>query len=426
MRKNSGTLANTFATSSAVKKQSYVEREDSFDIEADVAARVHNFSAGPAALPLPVLLKAQREFLNYKGTGCSFIELSHRDVNGPVQNLMEETQELMKDLLDIPDNYHVLFMPGGAHLQFSAVPLNLCASKESTVGLVDTGFWSQRAASHAQRYVQVETISTNRGKLESFDSWSLPQDVSYVHMCMNETIAGLEYLTDPEFSDENKNDRIQNGDLNIVCDATSTLMSRNVDVSKYGVIFASAGKNLGTAGLTTIIVRDNLVQEKGGLKEICPEMLDWNLQSSSVPIQNVYNTPPTINVYLQNLVMKYYSDMGGMDYFEAKAKFLSDKVYNFLDDSSLFRVDVDEKYKNFRSRMNVCFGVNANTDLKKEIEADIIRKAESEGIVQLLGHPLFGGLRVTLYNAIEERSVNALLSFLHRYQRETLDESRKY
>eukprot|EP00510_Aplanochytrium_minuta_P010134 CAMPEP_0184075910 /NCGR_PEP_ID=MMETSP0957-20130417/71382_1 /TAXON_ID=627963 /ORGANISM="Aplanochytrium sp, Strain PBS07" /LENGTH=361 /DNA_ID=CAMNT_0026378393 /DNA_START=447 /DNA_END=1532 /DNA_ORIENTATION=+ len=351
-----------------------------------------------------VMRQAQKEFLNYNHTGMGFLELSHRDVDGPVQNLMVETQEIMKDLLEIPDEYHVLFMHGGAHLQFSAIPLNICESR-SKAGYVDTGFWSLRSASHAKKYVDVEFISENNGLLHSPDTWKVSEDMAYVYFCMNETIAGLEYKYDPDLSGLRDMPPL-------ICDATSTLLSRPVDISKYGAIFASSGKNLGPAGLTTVIVKDDLLNKQK--HPYLPEMLDWREQANSKPIQNVYNTPPTFNLYMLNLTLKQYSKQGGLVAMEEKAEYLSSLCYDFIDSSSVFKAVVSPANKDHRSRMNVCFQVGE--DGNKDIEREITEAAAKDGILQLFGHPVSGGLRITLYNAMPEEAVYDLLKFLENYE----------
>jgi len=366
--------------------------------------KIWNFSAGPAMNCESVMQQAQNEFLNYQNSGMGFLELSHRDAGGPVQNLMVETQRIMRDLLQVPDDYHILFMHGGAHLQFSAVPLNLLNGK-TTAGYVDTGFWSMRSANHAKKYCIVETPSVNRGTLLPTTEWNVSSDMAYVHVCMNETIAGLEYLYDPDLS------HIEDAPP-LVADATSTLLSRPVDISKYGVIFASSGKNLGPAGICTVIVKDELL--KRNAHEMIPEMLDWREQANSSPIQNVYNTPPTFNIYMLNKTLKEYWKQGGLEAMDEKAERLSSLCYNFIDSSELFVPVVKHDQKRYRSRMNVCFQVGENGNIA--IEEQVTREAARHGIHQLFGHPLSGGLRITLYNPMPEEAVHDLLRFLEYFE----------
>lgn len=407
--------------------------------------RVYNFSAGPAAGSERVMSKVQKEWMNYEDTGMGFVEISHRDVNGPVQNCMVETQELFRELLNIPSNYHVLFMHGGAHLQFSAVPLNLSKKRgpEGTNGelshaqYVDTGFWADRSAGVAHEWMKVnlenapadkEAIycSTERGFLKPVTEWQVNKNADYVYFCMNETIAGLEYKWDPDLA------AIGCGHIPLVCDATSTLMSRPMDVSKYGVIFASSGKNLGPAGVTTVIVRDDLVGRGNEQFLKAMPMLDYAQQVNSQPIQNVYNTPPTFNIYMLNHMLKDYRDLGGLEYMEDKAEFLSGQCYQYLDSNNnkFFQPEVSledfdaAKYGDPRSRMNVCFRIGGRAeDIGEEarkhnmaLEKKFTKEAaEKFGIHQLMGHPVFGGLRITLYNPMEGEAVETALAFMEYF-----------
>lgn len=406
--------------------------------------RVHNFSAGPAASSESVMRKVQAEWMNYDNTGMGFIEISHRDVNGPVQNCMVETQELTRKLLNVPDDYHILFMHGGAHLQFSGVPLNLSRprgpvgtnSHLSHAQYVDTGYWAMRSAAVAHQFMKtnlentpenIEDLicSTERGYLKHEEEWKINPNADYVYFCMNETIAGLEYKWDPDLA------ALGHGNIPLVCDATSTLMSRPVDISKYGVIFASSGKNLGPAGVTLVIVKDELIGR--GNKEFVDAfpMVDFQQQAESKPIQNIYNTPPTFNIYMLNYMLKEYEAQGGLEAMEQKCEEMSNACYDLIDSSpnGFYQPEVslknlDPKYGNPRSRMNVCFRIGGTEeeigkearDHNKMLEKKFTKEAaEKFGIHQLMGHPIFGGLRITQYNPMTREAVDTALAFMEYF-----------
>lgn len=401
--------------------------------------RVHNFSAGPAASSDAIMQKVQAEWMNYQDTGMGFIEISHRDVDGPVQTCMVEAQELTRKLLNVPDNYHVLFMHGGAHLQFSGVPLNLSrTAKEGGLGhgqYVDTGFWAQRSAKVAHQFMKTNLdnvpnnvdgiyCSTERGYLKHESEWNINPNADYVYFCMNETIAGLEYKWDPDL------EKLGLGNVPLVCDATSTLMSRPLDVSKYGVIFASSGKNLGPAGVTLVLVRDDLINSGNPDFLDAFPMLDYAQQAHSTPIQNVYNTPPTFNIYMLKYMLQEYEEKGGLAAMAMKCEEMSQMCYDLIDNSpngfyraevSLNDFDADALTGNPRSRMNVCFRIGGseaeigkearayNMELEKKFTRDA---AEKFGIHQLMGHPIFGGLRITMYNPMTREAIETAMAFM--------------
>lgn len=404
--------------------------------------RVHNFSAGPAAGSFDVMEKVHKEWMNYQGTGMGFVEISHRDVAGPVQNLMVETQDLVKELLNVPEGYSVLFMHGGAHLQFSGIPVNFCNRDGVHTGKVpqyiDTGFWAQRSAAVAYEYMKLnykkakvpETMegifaSTERGFLKKEKKWKVKANADYVYFCANETIAGLEYKWDPDMAllGEKK------ANIPLICDATSTLMSRPMDISKYGCIFASSGKNLGPAGVTLVIVKDELMTKHAHSAELASlPIMDFMQQKISKPIENVYNTPPTFNIYMLNHMLQEYKAKGGLEVMEEKADSLSEKCYKFVDNSpkGFYTPIVDYKYRKDRSRMNVCFQIGGRVedigqdarDKNMALEKKFTHWAEERGVHQLMGHPIFGGLRITLYNPMPEASVDVALSALAEFAAE--------
>ena len=358
---------------------------------------IHNFSAGPSKVPGEILAAVADEIHDYRGTGMSFMEISHRDRGGPVQTLLRETQACIRRLLDVPNDYHILFTPGGAHAQFSAVPLNL-ARGGKRMGAVDTGQWSRKFVKEASRLCDVYTVASGETAFPLPSTWNVPDDVSFVHVCANETISGIELLED--FSPPQG--------VTLVGDFTSTLMSRPVDVSKYGVLYASSGKNIGPAGYTIVIVRDDLLDMSC---ERTPSCLLWKSYADSVPVQNIYNTPPTYIIYISSLVLADLEENGGVARARERAESKSGVLYDVIDRSGGFYVNrVSDEY---RSRMNVPFALS---DRSKE--ADFVSRAEDLGLLQLAGHPDHGGLRATLYNSISEESVAKLAEFMVSYQKE--------
>lgn len=366
-------------------------------------SRAHNFSAGPASLPEEVLRIAQRDMLDYKGTGIGFMELSHRDENGPVHNMMTGLVRNMRELLEIPQNYHVLFFQGGAHAQFSAIPLNLCEEGD-TVDYVKTGAWSVRAIEEAQKYVNVNICHDSKHDNDRFirdpKEWNLSPDSKYVHITINETMSGLEFIQDPDL-----------GDRVLVADATSTLLSRPMDIEKYGMIYASSGKNLGPAGICMVIVRDDLL---GRAQQACPSVINWEKMATSVPIPNIYNTPPTFLLYMCKLFTDHYIEAyGSLHVIEERAIQRADKVYKAMENSNGFYQNFVDP--TFRSRMNAVFRIG---DGNLELEKEFTKQAEKAGIYQLFGHPLVGGLRITLYNGVAEESVDAVIKFMKKFAQE--------
>eukprot|EP00172_Hildenbrandia_rubra_P002760 Plantae.Rhodophyta-Hildenbrandia_rubra.ctg3868.p1 GENE.Plantae.Rhodophyta-Hildenbrandia_rubra.ctg3868~~Plantae.Rhodophyta-Hildenbrandia_rubra.ctg3868.p1 ORF type:complete len:403 (+),score=57.00 Plantae.Rhodophyta-Hildenbrandia_rubra.ctg3868:494-1702(+) len=362
-----------------------------------------NFSAGPSCLASTVMYKAASEFTSYNGTGMGIMEMSHRDTGGPVQNAIADATNMLRELLDVPRNYHILFMQGGAHGQFAAVPLNLCGPKKKAC-FVSTGFWSERAAQEAEKYCEV--VYAHKGCLEDYSrippvsEWKIDNEAAYVHICANETIHGLEYHEDPVLPESSPV---------LVGDFTSTLLSRPVDISKYGVIYASAGKNLGPAGVTTVIVRDDLI----GAFEApqCPSVLSYSKMAASKPIPSIYNTPPTFLIYMMSLVLRDNLAMGGLKVLKERAVRRTDKLYDLMENSNGF-YELKCKDIKHRSVMNIPFRIrDGDFDLEQKF-ADI---ANSKGLFQLKCHPKFPGLRVTLYNGIPDEGVNRLVDHMMEF-----------
>jgi len=364
------------------------------------ANRIFNFSAGPAPLPTPVMLQAQQEFSNYKGFGMGIMEMSHRDAGGPVQQYMEMTRKLLIDLLKIPENFRVLLFQGGAHGQFAAVPMNLLEQRKQA-SYVITGYWSQRAADEGKKYADVHIAATSEEqKFRSLpeEPWNIPEDSAYVHFCANETIHGCEYLTEPTGVPD---------DVPLIGDFTSTLLSREIDWSKYGAIYASGGKNLGPAGVCATIVREDLLQRETSTG--CPSVLDWSKMNSSTPIPNIYNTPPTFLVYMTAINLQFIKENGGVEALQDRSKARALKLYDIIDGSNDFYWNGNTKSQ--RSLMNVCMRIGGEKG-NPELEKLFTKESEAAGMLQLFGHPLFGGLRVTLYNGIPDEAVDKCAEFM--------------
>lgn len=327
--------------------------------------------------------------------------MSHRDAGGPVQNCMSSAADRLRSLLDVPSNYHILFMQGGAHGQFAALPMNLLGHK-TQADYVSTGYWSQRAIGEASKYCNVRLAYD--GKDEGFttippvETWDISPESAYVHICANETIHGLEFLEDP---------KLPEGSPPLVGDFTSTLMSRAIDISKYGCIYASGGKNLGPAGVTVVIIREDLL---GMESSICPSVLSYSKMASSKPIPSIYNTPPTFLIYMVDLVLLDNMNSGGIRFLEKRAIQRSGQIYSIVDESNGFYKAKCQDHV-YRSRMNVPFRIGAGEG-DKEMEALFCTEADKRGLLQLFCHPLFPGCRVTLYNGIPDSAVDALVDFM--------------
>lgn len=363
--------------------------------------RAHNFSAGPSALPTAVLARAQRELLDWGGTGMSIVEMSHRDAGGPVQAAMTRVESRLRELLSIPPEYVVLLVHGGAHGQFAALPLNL-SSEGQPLGYVETGFWSRRAREEAARFgptALVAEASEGGWRLPEQSEWRVPAGAAYVHVCANETIQGLEYLSDP----------VHDGEAPLVADFTSTLLSRPVDVRRYGVIYASSGKNLGPSGFAVVIARRDLIAR--GARRATPSILDWQRLAEPAPIPSLYNTPSTFAIYLSALVLDDLVERGGLAAAEQRAIERAARVYDRIDASDGFYTSL--VHRPHRSRMNVPFRIRGGDTA---LEARFVREAEAQGLHQLFGHPRFGGLRASLYNGVPDEAIRALTDFLDEFR----------
>ncbi|HZW24966.1 MAG TPA: 3-phosphoserine/phosphohydroxythreonine transaminase [Gallionella sp.] len=350
---------------------------------------IFNFAAGPAVLPHDVLVQAREELLDWRGTGMSVMEMSHRGKE--FMGIHAQAEADLRELMAIPKNYKVLFLQGGATMQFSMIPLNLLRGKVSA-DYVNTGIWSKKAIDEAKKFCHVNEIASSADKNFSyapdFKTWKQDKDAAYVHYCPNETIGGVEFNWIPD-----------TGDVPLVADMSSNILSRPYDVSKFGLIYAGAQKNIGPAGVTLVIVRDDLV---GHADPRLPTMLDYKTHADA---DSMYNTPPTYGIYMAGLVFQWLKQNGGVAAMEqtniAKAKLL----YDAIDGSGGFYVCPVAKAD--RSRMNVPFRT-----ADAALDAEFLKQAEARGMLQLKGHKLAGGMRASIYNAMPVAGVQALADFM--------------
>lgn len=353
--------------------------------------RKFNFCAGPAALPEAVLQQAAEELVDFRGAGLSVMEMSHR--SSEIVEIAEQAERDFRQLLGISDDYAVLFMQGGASTQFAAVPLNLLAGK-SRADYVNTGQWSKKAIKEAGRYCEVNVVASSEADnfttIPAFESWQLSDDAAYLHYTPNETIGGVEYFWTPEV------------DVPLVVDMSSTILSRPVDTSRFGLIYAGAQKNIGPAGLTIVIVRRDLL---GTASEHCPTMLDYKTAADN---ESMYNTPPTYSIYLAGLVFKWLQAQGGLEAMERLNRRKAEKLYGYIDDSAFYANPVDVAC---RSLMNVPFTL-ADDGLDKQF----LKEADEAGLLNLKGHRSVGGMRASIYNAVSEQAVDALIDFMKDFE----------
>lgn len=352
--------------------------------------RVFNFAAGPAMLPETVLLRAQQELLNWQDSGTSILEIGHR--TSVFQDMLAKLEGKLRTLMNIPTNYKVLFLSGGAQGHFSFIPMNL-TGKNRDVDYIVSGIWSERAAKYAKRYanVNIVTTATLTGVPDS-SAWNLNPNAAYVYYCPNETINGLQIHDIPEV-----------GNVPLVGDFTSSILSSHVDVSKFGLIFASAQKNLGIAGITLLIIRDDLLDQA---QECTPEIFNYKIQ---VEQNSLLNTIPTVPVYIMDLMVDWIvNEQGGLDGISASNQRKINKLYACIDNSNgFYRNDIEPKY---RSLMNVPFNLQNNDHLKY-----FLAEAGQNGLAYLNGHKLVGGARASVYNAMPEEGVDKLVEFMQHF-----------
>ena len=353
-------------------------------------SRIFNFSAGPAMLPAEVLSRAGDEMLDWRGSGMGVMEMSHRGKE--FISIAEELERDLRGLLAIPANYKVLFLQGGATLQFAQIPMNLLRGK-GKADYVLTGEWSKKAIKEAKAYCDVHIAASSEDKNFTYapKSWNVRKDAAYVHYCSNETIGGVEYH------------QIPMAEVPLVADASSHFLSRPLDVSKFGLIYAGAQKNAGPAGLTFVIVRDDLI---GQAAKGTPSVMDYKLQAEA---DSMLNTPASYSMYIAGLVLKWLKQLGGLPGIETRNIAKSSLLYDFLDSSKFFRNPVP---KEDRSRMNVPFTLaDANLD------AAFLTGAEQLGMVQLKGHRSVGGMRASIYNAMPIEGVQQLVSYMREFEK---------
>lgn len=358
-------------------------------------ARTYNFSPGPAVLPQAVLEQAQQEMLDWHGCGTSVMEMSHRGKE--FMKIAGQAEADLRELMHIPNNYKVLFLQGGASTQFAMVPLNLCSTKKiARMDYAFTGHWSKKAIAEGKRYgdvnVAVNTEESNFTTLPEQSAWQLSADAAYVHYVSNETIAGVEFNWVPD-----------TGDTPLVVDMSSNILSCPIDVNKYGIIYAGAQKNIGPAGLTIVIIRDDLLDKAG---DQVPAMLNYKTHADG---DSMYNTPPTYAWYIAGLVFQWLKKMGGLESIgkinQSKAK----KLYEAIDGSNgFYRNPVAV---NCRSKMNIPFILQDDT-----LDKLFLEESAQAGLVQLKGHRSVGGMRASIYNAMPEAGIDTLIEFMKQFQ----------
>jgi phosphoserine aminotransferase len=356
--------------------------------------RAFNFNAGPAAIPLEVLKQAQEQFIDYKGAGMSIMEMSHR--SAAYEQVNNETQALLRELLAIPDNYQVLLLQGGASTQFAMLPLNLLRPGKPGA-YVMTGAWADKAIKEAklvgETTVAASTEADKFMRMPNLSEIVIPDNAAYLHLTSNETIGGVQFN---EFPDT--------GDVPLVGDMSSDILSRPVDVSKFGVIYAGAQKNLGPSGVTVVIIRDDLVKES---PKTIPAMFRYETHAKA---SSLYNTPPSFSVYLASLVLQWIKDKGGAAALEQYNRDKTKLIYDAIDQSGGFYLGAAQTQS--RSLMNITFRIHS-----EELEKQFIKESEQEGFVGLKGHRDVGGLRASTYNAVPLESCQALAQFMADFQK---------
>ena len=357
-------------------------------------ARVYNFSAGPAVLPEEVLQEAADEMLDYRGTGMSVMEMSHR--SKAFETIIEEAEQDLRDLMNIPDNYKVLFLQGGAHLQFSAIPQNLM--KNGVADYIITGQWAKKAYQEASLYGKANKIASSEDKTFSYipDCSDLPisEDADYVYICENNTIYGTKFKTLPNTKGKP-----------LVADVSSCFLSEPVDVTKYGVIYGGVQKNIGPAGVVIVIIREDLITED--VLPGTPTMLRYKIHADA---DSLYNTPPAYGIYICGKVFKWLKKMGGLEAMKERNEKKAKILYDYLDESKLFKGTVR---KEDRSLMNVPF-ITGN----EELDAKFVKEAKEAGFENLKGHRTVGGMRASIYNAMPIEGVEKLVEFMKKFEAE--------
>ena len=357
--------------------------------------RVYNFSAGPSMLPESVLRRAADEMLDYHGCGQSVMEMSHRSKE--YQGIIDSTESLLREVMGIPDNYKVLFLQGGASSQFAMIPMNLM-TKNGKADFVLTGQWATKAYQEASRYGEAHVVASSKDKTFSYipelDPAAFTKDADYFHICMNNTIYGTRYTKLPE-----------TGDVPLVADISSCILSEPIDVSRFALLYAGAQKNMAPAGLTVVIIREDLI---GHAMDITPTMFNYKTHADN---GSMYNTPPCYNIYIAGLVLEWIRDeIGGLEEMKKINEKKAGMLYDFLDQSKLFRGTVVPKD---RSLMNVPFVTGSD-----ELDAKFVKAATAAGFVNLKGHRTVVGMRASIYNAMPVEGVEKLVAFMQNFEKE--------
>jgi len=355
--------------------------------------RIYNFSAGPAVLPREVLEQARDELVNWQGCGMSVMEMSHRGKE--YMGIQAAAEADLRELMGIPANYKVLFLQGGASSQFAMVPMNLLRGKTSA-DYLNTGEWSKKAIKEARKYGSVNVVASSEDKNFSYaptqDAWKPDPNAAYLHYTPNETIGGVEIFWTPEA-----------GNVPLVADMSSCILSRSMDVSKFGLIYAGAQKNIGPAGVTVVIVRDDLV---GQTVAGTPTMFDYKTHADN---ESMYNTPPTYGIYIAGLVFKMLKAKGGLAAMEQQNILKANLLYDYMDATDFYNSPVA---KENRSRMNVPFTLK-----DAALDEDFLKGAKARGLVQLKGHRSVGGMRASIYNAMPVEGVQALVDYMKEFEK---------
>lgn len=353
--------------------------------------RIYNFAAGPSTLPIEVLKKAQAQMLNYEGSGMSVMEMSHR--SKAYDEIIKTTQARLRRVMNIPDNYKVLFLQGGATSQFAMIPLNLL--QKGKADYIVTGNFAKNAYVEAQKYGEINLAASSKDANFTYipkqEELNLSEDADYVYLCANNTIYGSEWKYVPE----------TNG-VPIVADMSSDILSKPIDVSKYGLIFAGAQKNMGCAGLTVVIIREDLIKE---CKPYTPVMMDYKAQADK---DSMYNTPPTYAIYILGLVLEWIENLGGLEVMEKRNIEKAQLLYDYIDSSDFYTNPVN---KEDRSLMNVVF-----TSPSKELDAKFASESAAAGMSNLKGHRSVGGMRASIYNAMSLDGVKTLIEFMKKFE----------
>ncbi|WPC41961.1 3-phosphoserine/phosphohydroxythreonine transaminase [Clostridium sp. JS66] len=357
-------------------------------------SRVYNFAAGPATLPEEVLKEAAAEMLDYKGTGMSVMEMSHR--SKAFEEIIGDAEKTLREIMNIPDNYKVLFLQGGGSQQFAMIPMNLMKNK--VADYIKTGQWSKKAIAEAKIYGKVNVIASSEDKnftyVPDLKNLKISDDADYVYICHNETVHGLKY-----------NDIPETGDKILVADMSSDILSEPVDVTKYGLIFAGVQKNIGPAGVVVVIIREDLLTDD--VLPGTPTVLRYKIHADN---KSLYNTPPAYGIYICGKVFKLVQKLGGLEAMKKRNEEKATILYNYLDSSNMFKGTVEKKD---RSLMNVPFVTDS-----AELDAKFVKEAKAAGFDNLKGHRTVGGMRASIYNAMPIEGVKALVEFMKKFEAE--------